>query len=161
MNTFLNKNSRNYKGLPSSERKKLAESDFEYWYGKASKLEKIYNFCCSEEDYNEAAFNLHQMTERLYGAILLVFTHYKPSTHDIEKLGQRVASIEPKFLSIFPRAMEDEKECFKLLRKAYVDARYKPSYTIEKEQLEWLAGRVNQLKELTETLCREKIESFS
>ena len=53
------------------------------------------------------------------------------------------------------------QELFKLLRKAYVDARYKPSYTITEDQLEWLAGRVTQLKELTETLCREKIDSFS
>jgi predicted nucleotidyltransferase len=135
-----------------AERRKLAEADFEYWFGKATKLEKIYKFCYNEKDYNEAAFNLHQMTERLYGAILLVFTRYKPSTHDIEKLGQRVASIEPKFLSVFPMATEEEKERFKLLRKAYVDARYKPSYTITKEQLEWLAERVNCLKELTEKL---------
>jgi len=147
--------------IPISERRKLAEADFEYWYGKACRLEKIYNFCLGEKDYNEAAFNLHQMVERLYGAILLVFTRYKPSTHDIEKLGQRVASINPRFLSVFPKATEDEKECFKLLRKAYVDARYKPSYTITKEQLAWLIGRVDQLKELTKKLCKEKIESFS
>ncbi|WP_089726467.1 HEPN domain-containing protein [Candidatus Thiosymbion oneisti] len=147
--------------IPISERRKLAEADFEYWYGKACRLEKIYNFCISEEDYNEAAFNLHQMVERLYGAILLVFTRYKPSTHDIEKLGQRVASIDPRFLSVFPKAAEEEKELFKLLRKAYVDARYKPSYSITNEQLKWLAGRVSQLKELTKNLCKEKIESFS
>jgi len=146
--------------IPISERRKLAEADFEYWYGKACRLEKIYNFCISEEDYNEAAFNLHQMVERLYGAILLVFTRYKPSTHDIEKLGQRVASNDPRFLSVFPKATEEEKERFKLLRKAYVDARYKPSYTITKEQLAWLAERVSQLKELTEKLCKEKIENF-
>ncbi|MCB2263755.1 MAG: HEPN domain-containing protein [Candidatus Thiosymbion ectosymbiont of Robbea hypermnestra] len=146
--------------ITALERKKLAEEDFEYWYGKACRLEKIYNFCISEEDYNEAAFNLHQMVERLYDAILLVFTRYKPSTHDIEKLGQRVASNDPRFLSVFPKATEEEKECFKLLRKAYVDARYKPSYIITKEQLEWLAQRVNHLKKLTENLCKEKIESF-
>jgi HEPN domain-containing protein/predicted nucleotidyltransferase len=142
------------------ERRKLAEADFEYWYNKACRLEKIYNFCIGEEDLNEAAFNLHQTVERLYGAILLVFTRYKPSTHDIEKLGQRVASIDPRFISIFPKATEKEKANFKLLRKAYVDARYKPSYTITKEQLAWLAARVNQLKGLTEALCKEKIESF-
>jgi len=48
--------------------------------------------------YNLAAFDLHQATEKLYGTILLVFTRYKPSTHDLEKLSQRVSSIEPKFL---------------------------------------------------------------
>ncbi|MCB2261974.1 MAG: HEPN domain-containing protein [Candidatus Thiosymbion ectosymbiont of Robbea hypermnestra] len=143
------------------ERKNLAEDDFEYWFNSAEE------FWCGHEDaknrghLNNSAFLLHQVTERLYGTILLVFTRYKPSTHDIEKLGQRVSSIEPRFLAIFPHATEEEKERFKLLRKAYVDARYKPIYTITKEQLDWLAERVNHLKELTEELCKEKIESFS
>ncbi len=78
----------------------------------------------------------------------------------LEKLAQRVSSIEPRFLSVFPKATEEEKECFKLLRKAYVDARYKPSYAITKEQLGWLAEWVTLLKGLAETLCKEKIESF-
>jgi HEPN domain-containing protein len=103
---------------------------------------------------------LHQATESFYGAILLSFTRYKPSTHDIEKLGQRVSSIEPRFLTIFPRSTEEEKEKFKLLRKAYVDARYKPSYSITKEQLDWLAERIQELQSLTEKLCKEKIASY-
>ncbi|WP_218067988.1 hypothetical protein, partial [Candidatus Thiosymbion oneisti] len=74
--------------------------------------------------------------------------------------GQRVSSIEPRFLSIFPRATDVEKERFKLLRKAYVDARYKPSYTITKEELNWLAERVQELQAVTEKLCREKIASY-
>ncbi|WP_133511235.1 HEPN domain-containing protein [Candidatus Thiosymbion oneisti] len=143
------------------ERKKLAEEDFGYWYNSAVEYFIDFESPYNRGNYKNAAFLLHQVTERLYGTILLVFTRYKPSTHDLEKLVQRVASIEPKFLSVFPKATEEEKERFKLLRKAYVDARYKPSYTITKEQLDWLAERVNHLKELTEELCREKIESFS
>jgi uncharacterized protein len=146
--------------ITAQERKTLAEEDFDYWVSKAIRLFSLYEFCVSEKSYNEAAFQLHQITESLYGTILLVFTRYKPSTHDLEKLGQRVGSIEPKFLSVFPKATEEERECFKLLRKAYVDARYKPSYTITKEQLDWLAARVTLLRDLTESLCSEKIESF-
>ena len=142
------------------ERKNLAEEDFDFWMKNAKEYLRQYEHAVSDESHNVAAFNLHQVVERLYGAILLVFTRYKPSTHDLEKLGQRVGSIEPKFLSVFPQAREGEKECFKLLRKAYVDARYKPSYTITSEQLYWLAERINYLQGLTETLCREKIESF-
>jgi len=149
------------KEISLSERRKIAEDEFRQWFQGAKDFIKTYQFHYSEQMYNLAAFDLHQATEKLYGTILLVFTRYKPSTHDLEKLGQRVGSIEPTFLSVFPKATEEEKECFKLLRKAYVDARYKPSYTIKKNQLEWLTERVNCLKELTEKLCREKIESFS
>jgi predicted nucleotidyltransferase len=142
------------------ERKKLAEEDYDFWMNNSNEYLRQYEHAVSDESLNVAAFNLHQVVERLYGAILLVFTRYKPSTHDLEKLSQRVSSIEPRFLSIFPRSTEKEKEYFKLLRKAYVDARYKQSYTITKEQLSWLAERVQELQALTEKLCKEKIASY-
>jgi len=44
--------------------------------------------------------------------------------------------------------------------KPNVDARYKPSYTITKEELNWLAERVQELQRLTEKLCGEKIASY-
>jgi predicted nucleotidyltransferase/HEPN domain-containing protein len=146
--------------ITSKERKKLAEEDFEYWFNNACEYFLDFQAPYNRGNYNNAAFLLHQVTERLYGTILLVFTRYKPSTHDIEKLCQRVSSLEPRFLTIFPRSTDEEKEMFKLLRKAYVDARYKPSYTITKEQLDWLAERVQELQALTEKLCKDKIASY-
>jgi predicted nucleotidyltransferase/HEPN domain-containing protein len=151
--------------ISPKERKKLADEDFEYWYGQAEifieDFQHNFNKGIQDKKYlSMAAFLLHQATERLYGAILLVFTRYKPSIHDIEKLGQRVSCIEPRFLTIFPRSTDKEKERFKLLRKAYVDARYKPSYKITKEELNWLAERVKELQALTEKLCKEKIASY-
>jgi len=147
--------------ITPKERKNLAEEDFEYWFNKANKYKEYSEIALQKNDFAESAFLLHQATERFYGSVLLVFTRYKPSTHDLAKLSQRVASIETQFLKVFPQGTEEEKKRFKLLRKAYVDARYKPSYTITKEELEWLAERVQNLKELTEKLCKEKVASFS
>ncbi len=146
--------------IAPKERKKLAEDDFEYWFKNAKDFMEYYKVAFHRSDLNKSAFFLHQATECFYGAILLVFTLYKPSTHDLEKLSQRVSSIEPRFLSIFPRSTEEGKERFRLLRKAYVDARYKPSYAITKEELDWLAKRVQELQNLTEKLCKEKIASY-
>jgi len=148
------------KELHAKERKQLAEEDFKYWFDSARENFIDFKYPFDRGNYNKAAFELHQVTERLYGAILLVFTRYKPSTHDLEKLGHRVASVEPQFLTIFPRGAERERNRFELLRKAYVDARYKPSFTITAEELEWLAERVQHLQQLTEKLCQEKIASF-
>jgi HEPN domain-containing protein len=36
---------------------------------------------------SHAAFLWHQATERYFHAVLLVFTGYKPKTHDIKTLG--------------------------------------------------------------------------
>jgi predicted nucleotidyltransferase/HEPN domain-containing protein len=146
--------------ITSKERKKIAEGDFEYWFNSAKEFMDGCNDARKRSHLNNSAFLLHQVTEKLFGTILLVYTRYKPSTHDLEKLNQRVSSIEPRFLTIFPRSTEEEKERFKLLRKAYVDARYKPSYTITEEELNWLVVRVQELQDLTEKLCKEKIASY-
>ena len=53
-----------------------------------------------------------------------------------------------------------EKECFDLLKKAYIDARYKKEYKITKKQLEYLAKRVKLLQRLTKKICQQKIDSF-
>jgi HEPN domain-containing protein len=85
-----------------------------------------------------AAFPLHQVVERPYDAILLVFTNYRPRLHDLKKLSRMVAGGDPVFLTVFPKATDQEKECFELLRRAYVEARYNPASKITKEQLEYL-----------------------
>jgi HEPN domain-containing protein/predicted nucleotidyltransferase len=146
--------------ISPKERKLLAENDLVYWSNNANEFIDDCLINIERNRFKKAAFYLHQATESFFSAILLVFTRYKPSTHDLEKLSQRVSGIEPRFLTIFPRSTEEEKERFKLLRKAYVDARYKPSYTITKEQLDWLTERVHELQTLTEKLCKEKIASY-
>ena len=146
--------------ITAPERNKLAEQDFKYWFNSAKEFVIDVDSAINRGSNNKAAFYLHQATECFYGTLLLVYTRYKPSTHDLVKLNQRVASIEPQTLSVFPQGTEQEKNRFELLRKAYVDARYKPSYKITKQELQWLAERVQHLQELTEKLCKEKIDSF-
>ncbi len=110
--------------------------------------------------YKKAAFELHQAVERFYDATLLVFTNYRPRLHDLEKLSHMAAGHDPAFLTVFPLATAEQKECFELLRRAYVEARYNPGYKITKEQLEYLAQRVQKLRDLTEKICEARIESY-
>jgi hypothetical protein len=49
---------------------------------------------------------------------------------------------------------------FILLKKAYMDSRYKLDYTITREELMYLRACVERLRTLTEIACKEKIESF-
>ncbi len=146
--------------LSPAERKGLAQSDFEYWLSEAVEDFEIYKLMMIRESYNRAAFSLHQATERLYSMILLVYTRYKPKTHDIKKLRALTASIEPEFLSVFPQGTVEAQKCFKLLRHAYVSARYDPNYRITVEELDWLAEQVTALQSMAERLCQERIESF-
>ncbi len=62
--------------------------------------------------------------------------------------------------TIPPTGSEEEKYRFELLRRAYVDARYKKTYRIIREELLWFEERVKHLRTLPEEQCAEKIASF-
>lgn len=148
------------KELNIKQRKGKAKKHFENWFKSASDFFKYYGIAYNNEDYKIAAFNLHQATEHFYTTILLVFTDYKPKIHDLDDLGIRVDRLSPEFKGIFPKKTEEEKRLFELLKRAYVDARYKMGYKITKEELEYLAKRVKKLQNVTEEVCKEKIKSF-
>ncbi|MCF0065756.1 HEPN domain-containing protein [Dyadobacter chenwenxiniae] len=153
------------KNLNPEQRVEKATEQFEHWFESANHFFEAFEFFFQKGEnkityYNNAAFELHQATERFYAAILLVFTDYKPRIHDIEILGQHVIKQHAEFATVFPMSTEEEKRLFVLLKKAYIDARYNRNYKIEKAELEYLGSRVALLRDLTERICRERIGLF-
>jgi predicted nucleotidyltransferase/HEPN domain-containing protein len=149
------------KNLNPAQRIEKSTEEFEHWFESASNFFLSYQDTFNRSNFKEAAFLLHQTTERFYSAILLVFTDYKPRIHDIEILGNQLEKLNTNFATVFPRATPEEDRLFILLKKAYIDARYNKNFKIEKEELEYLGGRVALLKELTERICRERIAGFA
>jgi uncharacterized protein len=147
--------------LSAAEMQKRAQADFDHWFESASEFFIDFNNAFKRDSYNKAAFELHQATERYYGAIQLVFTGYKPKTHDLEILGQLAKSQNLEFDKVFLKATVQERQRFSLLKKAYVDARYKADYKISKEDLEYLSERVQLLRDLTDRICKVKIDGFT
>jgi predicted nucleotidyltransferase/HEPN domain-containing protein len=163
-------NSGNYKlsrarRFSPGELRKSAEVHFQSGFKKAAMFFEDFDFNIQKGTLDkrylcQAAFMLHQSTEHAYHTILLVFTGYKPKTHHLGNPGKRVASLNPEFMKVFPQKTEEEKHLFKLLKKAYVEARYNDKYRITKKELEYLAGRVKKLHAMAKRICREKIEGF-
>lgn len=149
------------KELLPAERKKLAQEDFNYWFSNATEFWIGFQYDFKRGSYNKAAFELHQTTERLLSGILLVFTRYKPNTHDLAILRKLANSVESRLMPIFPLDNAESKWLFKLLRKAYIDARYKPSYLITQDELLQLSKQVEELKKVGELICHEKMNSFA
>ena len=143
-----------------AKRKQIAEEDFRQWFKSAKHFYDNYKFNLEKRRYKISAFELHQAVERFYSATLLVFTGYKGKRHNIEKFGRQVSGYDTAFLKVFPRATKEQDTNFKLLKKAYIDARYKKDYRITRKQLEYLAKRVKILQRLTKKICTEKIDSF-
>jgi len=150
------------KQLTPQERAAKARLYFNEWFKDANIfLEDFeHNFKKGDRDqryYKNAVFNLHQATERYFMAIQLVFTDYKPKTHDLEILNRQAGYADVRFKICFPNHTEEEKRLFTLLVKAYIDSRYKLGYTVDAADLTWLGSRVQKLKELTEAICLERI----
>ncbi|MFY9590081.1 HEPN domain-containing protein [Rickettsia endosymbiont of Halotydeus destructor] len=144
------------KDLPWSSLKEIAKEDYEQWFEQGKEFLDC-KYSLEKEYFNKCAFELHQATESFYNTILLVFSRHKPKLHDIRKLGGYCANYNAELLKVFPQATLEQKECFKLLRDAYVKARYDKNYRISKEQLLYLIERVEKLKNITERICLERI----
>ncbi len=149
-----------YKKLSIGNRLQLAKEDYEHWFTKAQNFYDIFLFTIEKEKLEEGAFLLHQATEALYSVILLVYTHYKPKLHDLEKLANQAASLSPVFLHAIPNTTPEEQHHFKLLKKAYIDARYKKNYSISKDELLYMGEKVKAFMALTEKMALEKIAEF-
>ncbi|MFA6716436.1 MAG: HEPN domain-containing protein, partial [Victivallaceae bacterium] len=91
---------------------------------------------------------------------ILTASGYRPKLHNIEKLGTTAAAHYPEFIKVFPMKTAEEARLFKLLKDAYIDARYKKDYSITKEELEYLAERVIKLRDLVEKTCKAEIEAL-
>ncbi len=146
--------------LTPADKKKIAKEDFKQWFESAKHFYSHFQYDLRRAWYKEAAFHLHQATERFYHTVIVVFTGNKPKMHNLETLGKRAANMDGQFPKVFPRDTAEQDRLFKLLKHAYVDARYKKSYKITKSELEYLAKRVKVLQRLIKKICTEKIESF-
>jgi len=147
------------KDLSKHEKREIATDDYDYWFNRGAGFLIDIASPIKRNDYNIAAFFLHQAAESFYNTILLVFTNYKPKLHDLSKLRGRSNHYHDDLLKIFTFDTSERRKCFILLKKAYVDARYNKNYSITKEQLEYLIERVEKLKETTKKICLDKIKS--
>jgi hypothetical protein len=56
-----------------------------------------------------------------------------------------------------PRNLHDtrtSRQRFELLSRAYVEARYSPTYKIDAHELAWLLEHVQMLQEIVRTVCK-------
>ena len=109
---------------------------------------------------NVAAFLLHQVCEKFYNCILLVFTNYRPKNHKINELAGMAKRFSIELANVFPQNTAFERECFELLCRSYIEARYNKDFTITSEQLGYLISRAEILKDMTYRLCTRKIAEY-
>jgi uncharacterized protein len=150
------------KQLAAEEQKEIAQRYFDQWFNRAKIFLRIAIDCLENNELKIGVFQLHQATENFYNTVLLVFTGYKPKTHSLEKLRQYAKPYSKELLEIFPERSGDKMEShlFDLLKRGYIDARYKNDYIITEEELSALIGKVRKMQETVEGICSKKIGSL-
>jgi predicted nucleotidyltransferase/HEPN domain-containing protein len=134
---------------------------YEEWFESAGNFHSLADDARRKGMTKEAAFLLHQATERYYHCLFLVRTLYSPKTHNLNRLRDMAEQLEPALKQVWPRETRFQKRCYSLLRDAYVKARYSRSYRITGEELDWIAERVTVLQTLVRNACEQRIEQLA
>lgn len=152
------------KPLTPADGYRMAKEYFEHWLALVSQSLRTFELQCAEGQTatwrNDAAFTLHQATERLYICFLLVRTLYFPRSHNIKFLRSLAEDNEPRLIDAWPRSTKLDRRRFELLKRAYVEARYSTNYEIGPDDLDALMQSVQRLRDLVEQVSRERLETL-
>lgn len=107
-----------------------------------------------------AAFSLHQAVERIYACFLLTTTFYFPKSHNIKFLRSLSEDKNSHLIEAWSRASKLDRRRFELLKRAYVEARYSPNYTISVEDLDALYASASHLRTIVAKVCEVWIKTL-
>lgn len=134
-----------------------AKEYFDDGMASAMSRQKLAKYAVGEGLLKDAAFDLHQTTERLYSTLLLTLTFYTPYNHNIAFLRSLAEGLDRRLYGIWPLHAHRERAMFQKLKEAYTKARYSKHYKISEEELTWLTGRVEELGRVVHQVCTDKI----
>jgi uncharacterized protein len=136
----------------------MAKEYFEEWFPAAAGMLETARFSQTEGRLKDAAFLMHQATERLYHCVLLVCTFYTPHVHNLGFLRTQAERLDRRLTYVWPMDTRKERAMFEKLKDAYVKARYSRHYRISAEELTWLGGCVEELGRVVQEVCLERIQ---
>lgn len=146
--------------LNAEEAREAARKHFDHWYTGASEFLIDYQHAFDRKSFNNAAFHLHQAVERYLSCLVLVYTNYRPKTHNLLLLRSLASQQADDIKPLFPQDKQFNRRSLQRLKKAYIEARYSEHYEIASEELAWLASETEKLKAIVGKLC-DKIISRS
>ncbi len=146
--------------LTSADAYQMAKAYFGEWLPTADGFLDTANYVLTQGRLKEAAFQLHQATERFYICFLLVRTLYFPRSHNIKFLRSLAEDSEPRLIEAWPREGRIDRRRFQLLKRAYVEARYSAAYEINVEELTAILTCVRALRDIVERVGRERLEQL-
>jgi predicted nucleotidyltransferase/HEPN domain-containing protein len=146
--------------LTQADAYQMAQAYFDEWLKKVDSGIKLAKFAIEEGENKDAAFLLHQATERAYICYLLVRTLYFPRSHNIKFLRSLAEDSEPRLIEAWPRERRLDRRRFQLLKRAYVEARYSTAYDISVDELFAILASVRKLRDTVAQVGRERLDEL-
>ncbi len=146
--------------LDYTEIRDRAQKYFDDKFTLALDLFENVSFDYKRGKYKLSSFHLHQSAENFLRTIPMVFILYGHKSHDLSELMNAAKKHTTDIFKAFPRDTEEEKRLFDLLQRAYIESRYNPDFEITKEDIDALIPKIEQLRDIVEKVCRERIAFY-
>ena len=146
--------------LDYTEIRDRAQKYFDDKFGRAMSFLIDVPHPANRSDYKQASFYLHQSTENLLRTIPMVFILYGHKSHNLSELMNVVKKYTTEIFEVFPRDTPEDKRLFDLLQRAYIESRYNPDFEVAKEDIDALIPKVERLRNIVDTVCRDRIAYY-
>lgn len=140
-----------------------AQGYFDIWFTMGNDFLFDAPSALERKSYRVCNFYLHQTVEHFYAAILLVFTGYKPKSHNLQNLREYSKYLSSDLYNLFFSETDEhfESQTFKNLKKGYIDARYKLDFQITESETIEMLEIVKKMQSLIEELCLNELNRLS
>ena len=95
----------------------MAREYFDEWFPSGMKRFEIAKFDISKGFLKDAAFDLHQATERLYHCVLLSVTFYTPHVHNLGFLRTQAERLDRRLTYVWPMTTANTGRCSRSSRR--------------------------------------------
>ena len=152
--------------------KKMAQEYFNDKFPEANEFSVVAGFTYQRGNYQMASFMLHQAAENFIKTIPLAYILYGYKEHDLDFLIKKCKPFTLELVKVFPRDTPEEERLFKLLQRAYIEARYnKKNFIVTKADIDALISKVDvgfgydevlfvTKADITEKVCRDRIAEY-
>lgn len=143
------------------EIKQMAQEYYDDKFSDASYFLDDAEINATKKRYHQAVFYLDQAAEHFIKTIPLVYILYGYKEHDLEYLIERCKPYTLELSKVFPCDTEEEERLFKLLQRAYIEARYnKKNFIVTKEDIDALIPKIELLRDITERVCKTQLDYY-
>lgn len=147
--------------LDFKEIEERAQKYYDDKLGRALSFVRSAKHDIEDGDALMASFHLHQSAENFLRTIPMVFMLYGHKSHDLSELMNAAKKHTTEIFKAFPQDTPEEKRLFDLLQRAYIESRYNPNFEITKADIAALLPKVERLRDIVQTVCRERIVYYN